>query len=156
MNKVKIHKALVASLITCSLAITSLAIQQALASNNYNYQTNSWYVDEIWAATYSDEVELTSAPEYSEKTMRLKWEYLNIFREKLWDRIKSIDSEKLKLISEKIDKIIETTKENPRLSVEKQEKILAQLLALKQIIETEIDYDEQYSIDIDLEELFKV
>jgi biopolymer transport protein ExbB/TolQ len=150
MKKIKINKALIASLITSSLIVSSLAVNQTIAWSAYSIASLTS------SNTYSEEVELNSAPEYSEKIMKMKSKYYDIFSYKIANSLKSQSTENLEKIIDKIDKAIKNAKENAKISMEKQEKILAQLLALKEIIEKALNESYEYSIDIDLEELLKV
>jgi len=60
------------------------------------------------------------------------------------------------MISERIENKLEIIKETDKVSEEKKEKIIAQLLSLLELINERLNEDDEYSIDINLEELFKV
>ena len=156
MKKVKINKALISSLIVTSLLMTSITIQQSIASDGY---VGSWSTDIVELTdsdTYSEEVDLTSAPEYSENIVKMKSKYENIFEDKLKEKLKNTKNEHLDTFIERIDELIEKIKEKESMNLEEKEKILAQLLALKKVIQDIAEDNIEYSIDIDLEEILKI
>jgi hypothetical protein len=152
-RKTKINTALLASLIISSLLIATQTITQTIASNQ---NTQSYNLVSLTTKTYSDEVELNSAEEYSYQVRHKQKIYKVIFKKRLEYKIKRMDNTKLKKIIVKIDKYLEIFKEKENINENKRIKILAQLLALKEIIEEKINNSEEYSIDIDLEEILNV
>ncbi len=154
MKKIQVNSILLTILIALSLLVSVININQQIAFNNDSKNKNNLqYLSS--AMTYSEEVELNSAPEYSENIEKMKSKYYDIFLYKLNDLLKNKSTDSLEKIIDKIDKAIENIKWNDKVSLEKQEKILAQLLALKELIEKDLNEAYEYSIDIDLDELLK-
>lgn len=154
MKKIQVNSILLTILIALSLLVSVININQQIAFNNDSKNKNNLqYLSS--AMTYSEEVELNSAPEYSENIEKMKSKYYDIFLYKLNDLLKNKSTDSLEKIIDKIDKAIENIKWNDKVSLEKQEKILAQLLALKELIEKALNEAYEYSIDIDLDELLK-
>ena len=158
-KQVKVNKSLIVTLLTLSMIMTWVTFQQTLAeaieNQTWAIDNNQIQYNKILKA-YSDEAELNSAPEYSEKILEKKEKYKTIFKEALWDKLKKISSDNLKMISERIENKLEIIKETDKVSEEKKEKIIAQLLSLLELINERLNEDDEYSIDINLEELFKV
>jgi len=102
MTHIKINKALWASLIVASLMICSISIHQTLTWTNSSYATNSYSKSQN---TYSDEVSLEAAPEYSGEIMEYKEKYIEIYRKVLWDKLDTMSLEKLELINDRLDTI---------------------------------------------------
>lgn len=104
---------------------------------------------------YSDEVEFNSAPEYSEKIMKMKVSYEKKLIKIIWNKLMNVSDEKLEKVILKIDTILDTIEKKKNISKTKKDQIIAQLLALKDIIYETIN-DKYYSIDIDLDNILGV
>lgn len=104
---------------------------------------------------YSDEVELNSAPEYSDKIMEMKNKYEEKFNSVIWNKLDNLTDDKLQLIIDKIDSLLKNTNNNKKIWLVKKDKIISQLLALKDIIFSKMSLEE-YSIDIDLENILEI
>ena len=154
-KKIKINAALVVTLTWLSLLMAGVNFHQTIAGMNYSSSenNNNHYVSIL--KTYSDEVELNSAPEYSKKVIEMKWEYKTKFNKVLWDRLSKVSNSKLEIVYDRIEEKLEEIKSSETIDKERKDKIIAQLLALREIIAQEIE-NEELSIDIDLEEILKL
>ena len=72
-----------------------------------------------------------------------------------WEMPK-IPDEKLEKVSDRINKALERVEENEKMNSDKKDKVISQLLALLEIINEKIEYNEEYSVEIDLEALLSV
>ena len=153
-RKTKINTAVLASLIISSLLVTTQAVTQTIASSQQ--ESSSYSLVSLTTKTYSDEVELSSASEYSPEVIKKQKVYKKILKEKLKKKLKNIDNVKLEKVIEKIDKYLEIFQDKDDINEEKRTKILAQLLALKEVLQEKIESTEEYSIEIDLDDLFNV
>jgi hypothetical protein len=103
-----------------------------------------------------DELELNSAPAYSNNIREKKAMFKKKFNKHFSKKIDELSNEKLLKVADKIDSVLEKIENNDKMSQEKKEKIISQLLALLDIITEKIEYNEEFSLEIDLEELFSV
>ncbi|MDQ7009907.1 MAG: hypothetical protein Q9M94_06455 [Candidatus Gracilibacteria bacterium] len=78
--------------------------------------------------------------------------YKTAFISKLGTRIEKINDSKLEIILPKIDTLVEKMEKNTRLTEEKRDMIISQLIALKEIIEEKLE-NSAADVDIDIEEL---
>jgi hypothetical protein len=114
--------------------------------------------------TYSEEVdliseeemELNSAPKYSDNIREKKVIFKKQFNKHFSKKLDKLSNEKLEKVAERISIVLDKIENNEKMSLEKKEKIMSQLLALLEVITEKIEYNEEYSLEIDLEELFSV
>jgi len=155
-RKTKINTAVLASLIISSLVVTTQAITQTIASSGLEKNASYNNLTLNKTRTYSDEVDLNSASEYSPDIMKKQKIFKKILKERLEKRLKNIDNEKLEIVIQKIDKYLEIFQNKDNINEEKRTKIIAQLLALKEIIQEKINNSKKYSIEINLDEILNV
>lgn len=98
------------------------------------------------------------------KTDRIKFreerkEMVEKYKEKYYNTLAKaipvIKVEKLEKISERINKLHESIEANTRISTERKEKLLSQILSLKEIMEEELDARNQTEENLNLDELFQ-
>jgi hypothetical protein len=154
-RKTKINTAVLASLIISSLLVTTQAVTQTIASSGQE-KSPSYNLVSLTTKTYSDEVDLNSASEYSPEVMKKQKIYKKILKEKLEKRLEKVNSNKLEKIIDKIDKYLEIYQDKDNIDESKRTKILAQLLALKEVIQERLENSKEYSIEINLDEILNV
>lgn len=143
MQHNKINKALVAALCVWSLIICSMSLQQTLAWNLAFGGTSTFTQKEL--VFYSSEVNLHAASsEYSAEVEKKKTVFKKLFQKHLSEKLANISSEKLESLSE----ILET-----KLNSIKSDKKIAQVLALKEIIDEELELRNEYELDTELLQL---
>ena len=155
MSHVKIHKHHFWTLIFSCLLFVWVTIHQSLADNNYSTQSGSTYSQEVNIID-EEELELKSADIYSDKVREKKAVFKEKFNKLLSKKLDKIPSEKLEKVSERINKALERVEVNEKMDSDKKDKITSQLLALLEIIEEKIEYNEEFSLEIDLEELLSI
>lgn len=163
MSHVKIHKHHFYTLIFSCLLFVWVTLHQTLADNDYT--TVSWFTTTTtYEDTYSEEVdivteeemELNSANKYSDKILEKKEIFKEKFTKLLWKRLSKLPEEKLEKIIDRIDSRIDSIQKNDKISEEKREKIISQLLALLELFEDQLEYNEEFSLEIDLEEILSI
>lgn len=155
MSHVKIHKHHFWTLIFSCLLFVGVTIHQSLADNNYSSHSGSTYSQEANIID-DEELELNSADKYSDKVREKKVVFKEKFNKLLSKKLDKIPAEKLEKVSERINKALERVEENEKMNSDKKDKVISQLLALLEIIEEKIEYNEEFSLEIDLEELLSV
>jgi len=83
-------------------------------------------------------------------------EYKEIFLGKLAQAIPRIGDDKLATIGEKIEKMVENIEANDNITDEKKDKLLAQVISLKEILEEELENRELDEEDLDIEAILEV
>jgi len=138
-------------------------MHQSLADNDL--LTMWWATDNVeYTNTYSEEVkiineeelELNSADKYSDKVREKKAIFKEKFNKLLSKKLDKVSNDKLEKISERISKALERVEENEKMDSDKKDKTISQLLALLEVINEKIEYNEEFSVEIDLEELLSV
>lgn len=156
MSHVKIHKHHFWTLIFSCLLFVWVTIHQTLADNDYTTgSTNPTYSQEVNLVD-EEELELHSAPEYSENIREKKDVFKEKFNKLLSKKLDKLSNEKLEKVADRIDRALERVEENEKLDLNKKEKIMSQLLALLEVIEEKIEHNEEFSLEIDLDELLSV
>jgi biopolymer transport protein ExbB/TolQ len=156
MSHVKIHKHHFWTLIFSCLLFVWVTIHQTLADNNYStWSTASTYSEEVNIVDEA-ELELNSAAEYSENVREKKAVFKEKFNKLLSKKLDKLSNEKLEKVADRIDRALERVEENEKLNLDKKEKIISQLLALLEVIEEKIEHNDEFSLEIDLEELLSV
>lgn len=118
-----------------------------------NYITSNIIVfqDEL----YSDEIKFNSAKEYSDNIIFLKSKYENNINSIIWDKLLNISDYKLNKVIYKIDILLDDLEKLQNLNKSTLESKIAQLLAIKSIIQDALD-NREYSIDINLNTILKI
>jgi len=93
--------------------------------------------------------------EYRWKRDELVQKYKKKFVSKLSSKITKLSTKKLEKVNWKIDKMIDKFEANTKISDSKKDKILAQLISLKELITEELDNREVINDEIDLDKLFQ-
>jgi len=163
MSHVKIHKHHFYTLIFSCILFIWVTLHQTLANNDLltmwgatdKIQYENTYSKEVDILS-EDELELNSAPAYSNNIREKKAMFKKKFNKHFSKKIDELSNEKLLKVADKIDSVLEKIENNDKMSQEKKEKIISQLLALLDIITEKIEYNEEFSLEIDLEELFSV
>lgn len=155
MSHVKIHKHHFWTLIFSCLLFVGITIHQSLADNKYSSHSGSTYSQEVNIID-EEELELNSADKYSDNVREKKAVFKEKFNKLLSKKLDKIPAEKLEKVSERINKALERVEQNEKLDSDKKDKITSQLLALLEIINEKIEYNEEYSVEIDLEALLSV
>ncbi len=97
---------------------------------------------------------LDTRKEWREERAELIEKYKTAFMNKLKSKLDTISAEKLEKILVKVNTMIQTTTNNKKLTQASKDKILAQLEALKEILENKIDETTIINDEVDLEALF--
>lgn len=156
MKHIKIHKHHFWTLIFSCLLFIWVTIHQTVAGNIYSSMKNT-YSQEVKIIDMSEEeLELNSAPKYSKEITEKKVIFKEKLNKVLAKKLDEFPNEKLEKVSERINTALEQVENNEKMKQDKKEKIISQLLALLEIIEEKIEYNEDFSLEIDLEELFSV
>lgn len=143
MKHNKINKALVGALCISSLIVCSMSLQQTLAGNYSFGGTSTFTQKEV--SYYSGEPELNSATEkYSENTLKKKKVFKRLFNTHLENKLEKISTEKLEKLSDLLDDKLNTIKDETKL---------AQILALKEVIDDELELRDEYELDGELLQL---
>ena len=148
-KNIKINKHLFSTLLLSSLTLVTIISYKTLNINKVVADKETYEVN-----YYSDEIELNSASKYNPNIIKEKEKYKKIFKEKLANKLEKISIENLEKLNERIEKIIEKTIENEKMTDEKKEKLIWQLLALKEVINIEIEVRNELMINLD--ELLKI
>ena len=90
--------------------------------------------------------------ERSKIVAKYKWKFL----ERLWKVLDKASTSKLEKISAKIDWLIERFESNSKLSDKRKDKIISQLIALKEIIDEKLEENDAEMEDLDLESILDV
>lgn len=98
---------------------------------------------------------LDTRKEWREAKAELIEKYKTAFMNKLKSKLDTISAEKLEKVLTKVNAMIEKTLNNNKLSQTSKEKIIAQLEALKEILENKIDETTIINDEIDLGTLFE-
>jgi hypothetical protein len=98
-------------------------------------------------------MELNSAPKYSDNIREKKVIFKKKFNKHFSKKLDKLSNEKLVKVADRISIFLEEIEDNEKISLEKKEKIISQLLALLEVITEKIEYNEEFSLEIDLEEL---
>ena len=156
MSHVKIHKHHFWTLIFSCLLFIWVSIHQTLADSNYStWSTTDTYSKEVYIVE-DEEVELNSAPQYSENIREKKALFKEKFDKLLSKKLDTFSNEKLEKVEERINNALLNLEKNEKLAINKKEKIISQLLALLEVIKEKIEYNEEFSLEIDLEKLLSV
>jgi len=97
---------------------------------------------------------LNTRKEYIDVKVALIEEYKEKFMNRLKTMLDNIAPKKLEKVIARIDKLEENIRNNEKLTDEKREKLLAQIVALREIIENKMDEYQIGNEEIDLEALF--
>ncbi len=143
-KNIKINRHLFSTLLLSSLTLVTIISYKTLNINKVVADKETYEV-----SYYSDEVELNSASKYNPNIIKEKEKYKKVFKEKLANKLEKVSIEKLKKLNERIEKIIDKTMENENISDNKKEKLVGQLLALKEVIQIEIDIRNDLMINLD-------
>jgi len=87
----------------------------------------------------------------NEMINKYKENYLN----KLSTAIPRIKSDKLEQVSDKIDALLEKIESNTKITQEKKDKLLAQIISLKEIMDEEVELRETEDEELNLDEIFE-
>ena len=163
MSHVKIHKHHFWTLIFSCLLFVGVTMHQSLANNDLLTMWGA--TDKVeYTNTYSEEVKISdeeeldlhSAHKYSDKVREKKIIFKEKFNKLLSKKLDKVSNNKLEKISERINIALERVEENEKMDSDKKDKITSQLLALLEIINEKIEYNDEYSVEIDLEALLSV
>lgn len=141
MKHSKMNKSLVAALCTASLIVCSMFLQQTMAWDSIAYKAGL----NAGEKSFSQEVDLDlrSAEEerFGKKIIERKTKFKKIFHKHLESRLSKVSDEKLVKMVETLDTYLNKVKD---------EKKLAQILALKELFSEEIDFRAEYELDEEL------
>ncbi|NUJ98053.1 hypothetical protein HGA92_04685 [Candidatus Gracilibacteria bacterium] len=97
---------------------------------------------------------LDTRKKWREERAELIEKYKTAFMNKLKSKLDTISADKLEKVLTKVNTMIQTTTNNKKLTQASKDKILAQLEALKEILENKIDETTIINDEVDLEALF--
>ncbi len=121
-------------------------------------QDNPEALEAIEKKKESFELKMEKRIENKDTSNKFKWKRMDLVRNykkkfiaKVWSRLDNISDEKLEKISDKIEKLMERYESNDKISEERKDKFMSQLIALRELIEEKLAENalEDDVIDVD-------